>query len=110
MNYKLYRLHRVLAVAYAAFIIIFALFGMVAAINHGEWQVGLIGLGVLPIAVVRWCAPMGARRGKRWGQITSNVIAIIVLFGITIGTAIGIYILSQTGEKWQAEGEMPASA
>lgn len=69
MNYKLYRLHRVLAVAYAAFIIIFALFGMVAAINHGEWQVGLIGLGVLPIAVVHWCAAMGARRGKRWGGL-----------------------------------------
>jgi hypothetical protein len=110
MNYKLFRVHRTLAVAYMAFIVIFALLGIIAAINHGEWQVGFIGLGVLPIAVVHWCAAKGARLGKRWGRLTSRVIGIVLLVGFPIGTAIGVYILSQTGKKWQAEGKATATA
>jgi len=104
MNYGLYRLHRVLFIAYTSFIVIFALLPLMNLFGHGEGAgIGLLGLGVLPLAVIHYYAAKGARTGKAWGRNLSRIIGAIFLIGIPIGTMIGIYIFSQTGKKWQGE-------
>lgn len=68
--------------------------------HRDDYGAGLIGLTILPIAILRWYAARGAL-GKQWGRTTSRIIAVLMIFGVPIGTLIAIYIFSQTGAKWQ---------
>jgi hypothetical protein len=97
MNSGLARLHTIIFFFYVS---IFALLVLVSL--GGEGSAMLVGVILLPIAFLHWCAARGARHGERWGRTTSRVIAVLMIFGFPIGTLIAIYIFSQTGQKWQA--------
>lgn len=105
-NAGLYRVHRVFYIAFAAFALIFALIGVLTLFRGGEEAgIGLIGLGLLPIGIAHWYAAKGAREGKTYGKVLSRIIGTLWLFGFPIGTALGIYVWSQTGKKWKSSGQ-----
>jgi hypothetical protein len=93
MNNGLFRIHRVIFYAYAGFAAIMAIIG-IEMLFRGEKDaaIGLVGIGLLPIAVIHWYAAKGASQGKRWGRITSIIIACVMLFGFPLGTFIALYI------------------
>lgn len=103
LNSGLYRIHRILYIAMASFAAIMLLIGILSLVRGGEEAgVGFIGLGLLPIGVVHWYAAKGARDGKSYGKVLSRIIGTLWLVGFPIGTALGIYVWSQTGSKWKA--------
>lgn len=110
MNNGLYRLHHILFIAYTAFIVIFALIGLLQVLPgyHESPAIGFVGLGVLPLALVHYYAAKGAHAGRRWGRTLSRVIAAIMLIGFPVGTMIGIYVFSQTGRKWVDAPDAPS--
>lgn len=105
MNNGLYRLHRVLFIAYISFMVIFALLGvrLFFGPHREDAGLGFVGIAVLPLAAIHYYAAIGARTGKGWGRDLSRLIAAIMLIGFPIGTMIGVYIFRQTGKKWQGE-------
>jgi hypothetical protein len=106
MNSELYRLHRVLFIAYMSFIALFALIGVFALVRSGDMSgidSVLIGLVVVPISVFHYYAAKGVRDGKAWGRTLTKIFAGLLLIGFPIGTLIGIYIFKKTGEQWQGE-------
>jgi len=107
LNSGLYRVHRVFYIAFAAFAIIMLVIGISALFRGGEDAgVGLIGIGLLPIGVAHWYAAKGARDGKAYGKTLSRVIGSLWLIGFPVGTALGIYVWSQTGSKWKDSSEV----
>jgi len=90
MNNALYRAHRLLYVFFACLAAVVAIKGMGLCIPN------------LSIAVIHYFAAEGTRDGKYWGKILSRIIATIMLLGFPIGTVIGIYLLMQTGKKWES--------
>jgi len=111
MNNGLYRIHHVLFLAYAAFIVIFALIGLLQFLPgyHESPAIAFVGLAVLPLAVIHYYAAKGAQAGKAWGRTLSRVIAAIMLLGFPVGTIIALYIFSQTGKKWIGASDTPAA-
>src|SRR5215468_6939068 len=104
-NAKLSRIHWILTSAYAiAGVVLFAAF------------LGVDRLAALaflfapaPIALLHFAAMRGARRGTNWGRLLSRTIGVILLLGFPIGTLTGIYILMQTGKRWECgEAAKPA--
>jgi hypothetical protein len=111
LNPGIVRVHRIFYIAYFAFAIIFALLGAAQLFNGHpqDARMGLIGLVIVPVGLVHWCAARGARQGKRWGRILSSVIALVLLFGFPIGTVAGIYLFAKLGSDWQPQSpEQPA--
>lgn len=107
LNSGLYRVHRIFYVAFAAFAVIMFVIGIPAVFRGGEDAgVGLIGMGLLPIGVVHWYAAKGARDGKAYGKVLSRIIGTLWLIGFPIGTALGIYVWFQTGNKWKGSSEV----
>jgi hypothetical protein len=102
LNSGLYKLHRLFFIAFAAFAVLMALSGLGSAIRGQEGAgIGLIGICLMPIGVAHWFAARGARDGASYGRTISRIIGSIWLIGIPIGTALGIYVWSQTGDdKW----------
>ncbi len=105
LNTKLERIHKVISAAYfffAGFGILMIVLGLIRgqADDYGLGLVFVFGIG--PVGLLHWYAAKGARTGARWGRNISRVIGVFLLFGFPIGTALGAYILSQTGSKWQA--------
>lgn len=102
LNAKLERIHKVISVAYFFFV------------GLGLWMIGsgLVGPGLMfvfgigPVGLFHWYAAKGARAGARWGRNMSRVIGVFLLIGFPLGTALGIYILSQTGDKWQGKNQI----
>jgi hypothetical protein len=108
MNSGLTRLHTIIFSFYAFLAVLAVLFSFT---DDGHGTAILACVILLPIAFLHWCAARGARRGERWGRLTSRVIAVLMIFGFPIGTLIAIYIFSQTGQKWQAtELQSPAAS
>lgn len=99
LNSGLYRVHRVFYIAIAAFAIIMLWIG-----------IPVMGIGFLPIGVAHWYAVKGARDGKNYGKILSRIIGSLWLIGFPIGTALGIYVWSQTGAKWKASSEATSAS
>ena len=98
LNSGLFRVHRVFAIAYGTFTLVTLFlatlpqFGLVAA---------SFSVVTVPLFLVHFFAAKGAKAGKTYGRGLSNVIAVFLLLGIPIGTIVGVYILRQTGAKWQ---------
>lgn len=102
LNPGLYRLHRVFFLAFAAFAVIMLLIGLLTIILGGEdAAIGLVGLGLLPIGIAHWYAAKGAKEGKSYGVTISRIIGTLWLLGFPIGTALGIYVWLNTGNKWK---------
>jgi hypothetical protein len=101
MNPSLYKLHRIFFIAFASFAAIMALIGISIVMRNGEdAAIGLIGIGLLPIAAIHWFASQGAKKGLPSGRLISRIIGTLWLVGFPIGTALGIYVWRQTGSKW----------
>jgi Na+/proline symporter len=106
LNSGLYRVHRVFYIAIAAFAIIMLIIGLPTLIRGGEDAgIGFLGLGVLPLGVAHWYAAKGAKNGQTYGKVLSRIIGSLWLIGFPIGTALGIYVWSQTGTKWKGPVE-----
>lgn len=102
LNPGLYRLHRVFFLAFAAFAVIMLLIGLLIIFRGGEDAgIGLVGLGFLPIGITHWYAAKGAMEGKSYGKLISRIIGTLWLVGFPIGTALGIYVWLNTGNKWK---------
>ena len=102
LNPGLYRLHRAFFLAFAAFAVIMLLIGLLTIIRGGEnAAIGLVGLGLLPIGIAHWYAAKGAKEGKSYGVVISRIIGTLWLIGFPIGTALGIYVWLNTGDKWK---------
>jgi hypothetical protein len=106
LNSGLFKLHRIFYVAIAAFTVIWLLISVMAMVNgkavaDDGW--GFIGLAFLPLGALHWYAAKGARNGKSYGRILSRVIGTFWLLGLPIGTALGVYVWSQTGRKWRSD-------
>ena len=103
LNSGLYKLHRLFFIAFAAFAVLMALSGLRALVRGQDGAgIGLIGIVLMPIGVAHWFAARGARDGSTYGRTISRVIGSIWLIGIPIGTALGIYVWSQTNDdKWK---------
>jgi hypothetical protein len=111
VNPKLDRIHSILAFAY----FFFAGVGALVIIRnffreeHEEIWFGLACLVVSgSIGLIHFYASKGARMGAPWGRTMSRVIGVLLLFGFPIGTAIGAFILTQCGSKWQANDSSEA--
>ena len=105
LNIKLARIHKVISYAYF-FFVGFGLLTVVTSLTRGRadgYGFGLVCIfGIGPIGLFHWFAAMGAKTGTRWGRNMSRGIGALFLFGFPLGTALGAYILSQTGSKWEA--------
>jgi len=107
-NEKLQRVHRVISYGYFAFIAIAFLASVLALVRGGEGNEDGLGLGigslivVGPFGLLHWYAAKGTRLGTKWGRRMSKGLGILLLFGFPIGTILGVYILAQTGAKWQS--------
>lgn len=114
LNDGLYRAHRALFIFYALVLSLLLLACAWNLVDDGS-GFGLIPfvmclLFVGPIATAHGFAARGARLGKPWGRTISRAVAVLLLFGVPIGTLIGIYILYQTGDGRWRDGEGPVSA
>ncbi len=94
--------------AYGGFALICALIlaHYIVVSNDEGGTFGFAGMPFALLAVVHHYAAIGARDGKDWGRKLSIIIATIMLFGIPIGTVLGIWVFTQTGDKWKGEGGM----
>jgi hypothetical protein len=79
-----------------------AFIGLGALVRGQEGAgIGLAGIGLAPIAAAHWFAAKGAQKGARYGKTISRVIGSFWLLGVPVGTALGIYAWSKTGDaKW----------
>jgi hypothetical protein len=63
--------------------------------------IGLVGIGLMPLAAAHWYAAKGAQKGAGYGRTISRIIGSFWLLGVPIGTALGIYAWSKTSDdKW----------
>ncbi len=103
LNLGLFILHRCFCIAAAAGLVVW-LFVSAKALVHGQpllkdgW--GYAGVIIfLPLGVMHWYAAEGARNGKRYGRILARIIVTLWLFGVPIGTGLGIIAWRQTSSK-----------
>jgi len=102
LNPGLYKLHRIFFIAYSSFAVIMALIGVRIAFGGGEDAgIGFVGVGLLPFAALHWYAAKGAKNGTQSGKVISRVIGTFWLFGIPIGTILGIYVWYKTTKSWK---------
>ena len=102
LNPGLYRLHRLFFIAFTSFAVIMALIGIRLAFGDGEdAAIGFVGMGLLPFSALHWYAAKGAKNGAKSGKIISRVIGTFWLFGIPIGTILGIYVWYKTADSWK---------
>lgn len=103
LNPGLYRLHRLFFIGFTSFAVIMALIGVRIAFGDGEdAAIGFVGIGILPFAALHWYAAKGAKNGAQSGKIISRVIGTFWLFGIPIGTILGIYVWYKTTDSWKS--------
>jgi uncharacterized membrane protein len=61
----------------------------------------------LAVFALHRVAARGAAQNESWARTLSRVIAVLLLLGFPIGTAIGLYILYNSREKrWPLNGSM----
>jgi hypothetical protein len=99
VNQSLYRLHRVLLVAY---VIGATLLGLAGLNPSNGIQLTLFVLAIsLPAIALHYFAARGVRQGKTYGKTLSIVFAVLAFIGFPIGTALSIYVFCQLGSKWE---------
>ena len=110
MNVHLARVHRCLCSIYFGLSTILLVAAAWALVGHdGETATGFFGLALLfsPGGIAHFAAAWGAARGKAYGRTMSRVLGTLLLFGVPIGTLIGIYIYTKLGKQWQSETALP---
>jgi hypothetical protein len=102
LNPGLYKLHRLFFIAMVVFSVLMAVMGFGSLVRGQEGAgIGLVGIGLAPIAAAHWYAAQGARKGASYGKIISRIIGSLWLIGFPVGTALGIYAWSKTSDdKW----------
>jgi ribosomal protein L37E len=115
LNYGLWRVHRVLFIAYTSLGVIGALAFVLMLVRNNthpdviSFVIQLVVVAVLPLLVVsplaalHWYAAKKVRLGTPGGRTLSRIIATIFLFGVPIGTIVGAYMLSRLGKEWQSD-------
>lgn len=102
-NIKVFRVHRALSWLYG-FILCLLLIGFVYVLKEGE-SVGPILMAFIFFGFffsVHHFISKGAKNKRGWARGGSAVIAVLMLFGFPLGTAIGIYLLINNS-GWGAE-------
>jgi hypothetical protein len=102
LNPGLYKLHRLFFIAMVVFAVLMAFIGFSSLVRGQEGAgIGLVGIGLAPIAAAHWYAAQGARTGASYGKIVSRIIGSLWLIGFPVGTALGVYVWSKTSDdKW----------
>ena len=102
LNPGLYKLHRLFFLAMVIFAALMAFSGLSALIRgQAGAGIGLVGIGLAPLAAAHWFAAKGAEKGAGYGRIITRIIGSFWLLGVPVGTALGIYAWSKTSdEKW----------
>ena len=112
LNAKLERVHKLVSYAYFFFVaygLLLVVLGLIRGQTDG-YGFGLVCIfGIGPVGLIHWYAAKGAREGKRWGRNLSRGIGVVLLLGFPVWTILGIYILSQTGDKWQGRPSIKAT-
>lgn len=99
LNPGLYKLHRLFFIAMVVFALLMAIIGLGSLIRGQEDAgIGLVGIGLAPLAAAHWFAARGARIGASYGRTISRIIGSFWLIGIPVGTALGIYAWSKTSD------------
>ena len=88
-NKALASVHALLVFGYAALWLYFA-----------HWYESPARTVLVVLIAVHLVAAYGAVQGAVWGRRTSKVIGIVLLFGVPIGTVLGMLILSRLGSNW----------
>jgi hypothetical protein len=112
LNPGLYRVHRIFFAVFAGFAVIMLLIGISGWVRPTPGVgigIGFVGLFFLPFAALHWYGAEGAKNGKASGRVISRIVGTVWLFGVPIGTVLGIYVWFQTGSKWKS-GEQSAPA
>lgn len=102
MNASLVRIHRFLYLACLASFLVLVFVIWSFAEGDKAATIAISFAFAAPLFAMHYFGSIGARGGKAWGRTLSRILGIMLLFGIPIGTAIGVYLLSQTGEKWES--------
>jgi hypothetical protein len=113
LNPGLYKLHRLFFIAMVVFAALMGLMGLGSLVrSQDDAGIGLVGIGLAPIAAAHWYAAQGARKGASYGKTISRIIGSLWLIGFPVGTALGIYAWSKTGyDKWvDAPAQDPSAA
>ena len=114
MNYKLYRLHRVLFIAYVSFASVMMGISLLRLIQGFDPLIGLAIASIFMVLVpstAHYFGSKGAREGKDWGRTLSRVIGAVMLIGVPLGTIIGWYLFKYTSSKqWESEVRPPLSS
>lgn len=101
-NIKVYRVHRALAWFYGVLLclsLVLGAMGLEGSNSMGPLVGAIVFLGLF--VTVHHLIAKGAKNKQRWAQGGSAVVAILMLFGIPIGTIIGIYLL--VNNSWQSK-------
>jgi hypothetical protein len=102
-NIKVAGVHRALSWLYGACsVLLFALLlqAVLSTTSEDRPEGVLVVLAImLGVFALHRIAGRGAAQNKPWARTLSRVIAVFLLLGFPIGTAIGLYILYNTRDK-----------
>ena len=101
MNSSLYRLHRILFIAYVIGAAIIGLAGLNASDGGIKFLLFVVAIA-LPAITLHYFAARGVQQGKAYGKTLSILFAVLVFFGFPIGTMLSIYVFSKIGKKWES--------
>lgn len=103
LNEKLSRIHKIVLIPYVLIWLMLGLPSLLSKDSDGlHPALFFTALFILPI-LAHGFAMVGAKKGKNWGRTLSKVVGVLCLFGFPFWTILGVYILKQTGKKWESE-------
>lgn len=103
LNPGLFKVHRLVFMAFAGFSIVIPVIGALALIKgEHDPSFAFVGLVGIPFAALHWFAAQGAKKGLSSGKLISRIVATFWLIGFPVGTLLGIYVWSQTFSKWNS--------
>jgi hypothetical protein len=100
LNKGLRRVHQGLQYFYLALLVV----GVSIALIEGTMSIaGTVGSVVpLILILIHHSISVGVDKGEEWAKSASIFFGVIFLLGIPIGTVLGIFMLSQTGKRWES--------
>jgi hypothetical protein len=98
------RVHRLIGGLYATLSVALLLLFIYMAASSGDASImvgaiGVVGLMLVP-ATIHLLIARAAARGDGGGKTASTIVAVLMLFGFPIGTAIGAYLLYLASQNW----------